>query len=85
MDRRVMDYLMDKMDSRRGRRDRERDRARDSRDYEDNRRGVRGSGRGDRRDSCDTKMDVIMKTSVTMKMVVDVLVTKMVEITIIKN
>lgn len=69
MDRRVMDYLMDKMDSRRGdRRDygderrgvrgSGRDR-RDSRDYEDERdygderRDVRGSGRGDRRDSRD--------------------------------
>jgi hypothetical protein len=41
-----MDYLMDRLDSRRG------DRAR-SRDYEDERRGVRGSGRRDRRDSRD--------------------------------
>lgn len=46
MDRRVMDYLMDKMDSRRGdRRDRERaGGSREARDYEDERRGVKGTG-----------------------------------------
>lgn len=65
MDRRVMDYLVSKMDSRRGvrgsgrrdRRDYEDGRDyednrdyEDGNDYEDSRRGVRGSGRGDRRD-----------------------------------
>ena len=59
MDRRVVDYLVDKMDRRRGdRRDYERDRRdyEDERDYEDNRRGVRGSGRGrDRRDYEDSR------------------------------
>ena len=52
MDRRVMDYLMDKMDSRRSyRRDYEDERrgvkgtGRYGRDYEDERRGVKGTGR----------------------------------------
>lgn len=68
MDRRVMDYLMSKMDSRRGVRGSSRDRRDyderdyderdyDERDYEDERRGVRGSGRGgrDRRDYEDSR------------------------------
>ena len=44
MDRRVMDYLMRKMDNRDNRRD-----------YEDGRRGVRGSGRRDRNDGRDRR------------------------------